>query len=159
MADKSKGRNKDGNDTIRLDGAEGDELVLADIAADRPRAAAPKIIQNYYFKDDLGAGDIAFASSEPVGPAGDQCYRFEIVNNAIDLTSNASITTKPGNCVFLSSAVIEKENGKPGKATFIICCEKETDGKCKDCATVVTLTVTTGGRNVTKQVKVFCRAN
>ncbi len=155
MADKSK----DKQEIIELEGADDDELLDSDFLAEELTVASPKIIQNYTFRDQFAVADSAAASSEPVGPAADQCYRFEIINNAIDLTWNATITTNPNGCVFLSSAVIEKENGKKGKATFVICCEKKDDGKCKDCSTIVTLTVSKGRRSITKQVKVFCRPN
>ena len=159
MAEKSKGKDSAEQEIITLDGGEGQEPLVGDVP-EVPITPGPKIIQNYYFQDELLGAPIGdLASSEPVGPAGDQCYRFEIVNNAIDLTWNATIATDRANCVFLSSAVIEKENRKPGKATFIICCEKQDDGKCKTCATIVTLTVSKKRQSVTKKVKVFCRAN
>ncbi len=158
MAEKSRGKGKSEQEIIELDGADNEEIVFDGVSREDLRTAAPKIIQNYHFGDEFGGTIGDFASSDPVGPAADQCYKFEIVNNAIDLTWNATITTNPADCVFLSSAVIEKENRKPGKATFVICCEKKDDGKCKNCSTVVTLTVSKGQRSVTKQVKVFCRS-
>ena len=160
MAQARKGKEVREDVVIKLAGAETPDILAVEptYLADK-LIRIPQIIHNYDFAGEIGRILRSPVSSEPVGPAADQCYKFEIENNAIDLTWNATIATAPPGCVFLSSAVIEKEAGQPGKATFVICCQKRDDGKCKDCATVVTLTVSKGVRTVTKQVKIFCRSN
>jgi hypothetical protein len=159
MARKPTNSDVEDAGVIQLPGAAPSEVIEVGPRV-QPDKGFPRIIQNYYFGEHVGDLRELDSGSDPVGPAADQCYKYVIENQAVDLTWNASIATNPPGCVFLSSATIEKEQGKPGVATFVICCEKGDDNKCKNCATVVTLTLTPpggGNRPVTKQVKVFCR--
>ncbi|GEM_PF-5986280 len=156
MPKQQKAKGKSGAATVSLPGAEDTGPALT---PHEDEGGPRQVIYNYGEATFAGGPRGGLASSDPVGPAADQCYRFEIVNNAIDPTWNANITANPGNCVYLASAVIEKERNQPGKATFVVCCEKQDDGKCKDCATTVTLTLTKAQRSVSKIVRIFCQPN
>ncbi len=65
--------------------------------------------------------------AEPVGNAADQCYKYIIEDKNI---TEDHIGEGGGfaECVYLQSVAIVA-----GKATFVVCCRKKDNGKCKDC--------------------------
>ncbi len=132
--------------------------------SDQP-IAAPEIVQNYVFKRHFGQIEAEFSSSTPVGPAADQCWLFTIENNRI--TNNQkqvprqSEKIQKGNCVKVTSRTLElAQGGKPGKASWVICCKKDDKNKCHDCTTAVNLQVQVPDLNkpnpIMKSVVISC---
>jgi hypothetical protein len=88
-----------------------------------------------------------------VGPAKDQCYKFEVKSARIQGNCTGQINGIGVSCVDLSSAAIED-----GSAVFVLCCKKE-DNKCMDCSGTVTLDVVDTSNTVvaSKEVTVTCK--
>ena len=112
----------------------------------RQPVQSPEIIQNYMFERHFVQLETGIYSSTPVGPASDQCWLFTIEDNRIFKVGNniptQSEQIKPGNCAKVTSRTLElAQGGKPGKASWVICCRKDEDGKCKDCTAAVNLQV------------------
>ena len=87
----------------------------------------------------------ASASGEPVGAAGDQCFKYVVEDANIDPSDDVGIVpTIKGvdanqellNCVYVQSASLEK-----GKATLVVCCRKQESGKCTNCRANFTIVV------------------
>src|ERR1043165_9489852 len=88
-----------------------------------------------------------------VGPAKDQCYKYEVKSDKIKGNCTGEVTGIGVACVEFNGAGIED-----GSAVFVLCCKKE-DGKCKDCSGTVTLEVRDSSNTVVaeKKVKVTCK--
>ncbi len=119
---------------------------------------SPEIVQNYKFERHFAQLETGIYSSTPVGPASDQCWLFTIEDNRI--TNNGrnvpkqSEVMRPRNCVKVASRTLElAQGGKPGKASWVICCRKDEDGKCLDCTAAVNLEVQVPDRNQPNPIK------
>ncbi len=70
----------------------------------------------------------------PVGEPEKQCWTDTISDPKIKEEHYGDV--EGGTCVSLQSSVVET-----GKATFVFCCQKDANGKCKDCTVKVRLGV------------------
>ena len=90
----------------------------------------------------------------PFGSPSEQCWQFTIKNKDIKGDKHTAELADDSNCVFLQSAAIED-----GEATFVVCCKKQENGKCKDCIAKPQLQVKDGTKFIaTKNVSITCRS-
>ncbi len=108
----------------------------------------------------LGGCDTGSDAANPIGPAKDQCWKFVFKREEFRGAPNFDcfISATREGCVELASCTIDD-----GVATYAVCCKKDASGNCRNCKTVVGLTVTRddvpGGGRVTfdpKPVFVKC---
>jgi hypothetical protein len=96
-------------------------------------------------------------AADPIGPAKDQCWKYVFEREEFKAAANfdCRISSALEGCVELASCTVED-----GRATFAICCKKDADGDCKNCRTVVELTVrradVSGATEFPKNVLVKC---
>jgi len=100
-----------------------------------------------------GALFFGIRAATPIGSPSEQCWQFTIKNKNIKGGKHTAELANDGDCVFLQSGAVED-----GEATFVVCCKKQDNGKCKDCTATPQLQVKYGNKFIaTKDVSITCR--